>query len=65
MFAPSIRKTRTCLRCGRRFLSLSAANRICPPCKKITFGAYADITPLDPDDLRELRRVGRGILPLF
>jgi hypothetical protein len=46
---------RVCLRCGRRFVSLSCANRICGRCKETRFGCYAD--PMRVDD-RELAAVG-------
>ena len=54
---PSVEKTRTCLRCGRDFLSLSSANRICPDCKAASFGAYADPIRLAPEERHELRLV--------
>ncbi len=53
----SMQKMRICLRCSRRFLSLSSANRICPRCKAVRFGAYADAVSLEREELRELRRI--------
>jgi len=50
----SVVKLRVCLRCGRRFLSLSPANRICPGCKAVQYGTYADAIRLEQDERRNL-----------
>jgi hypothetical protein len=54
MSSVSVRKARKCLRCGKRFCSLSSANRICPACKVEQFGPCAEPVRLDEDELRAL-----------
>jgi len=48
------RRYRVCLRCGRRFMSLSSANRVCRRCKGVRFGARAEAVVLDVEGLARL-----------
>jgi len=51
----SVEKMRVCLRCGEEFLSQSSANRICPQCKGVGYGVYAEPRRLERVESKRLR----------